>query len=74
MLIFARRKKACIKFAPVNYIFENLLKTETLIPEDSLAHEKYKTACRYNGIYWNDKLETSKGRKKSNKEIYMLSK
>lgn len=47
---------------------------DTLIPEESQAHEKYKTACRYNGIYWNDKLETSKGRKKRNKEIYMLSK
>lgn len=52
MLIFARgKKKACIIFAPVNYILENLLKTETLIPEESQAHEKYKRVCRYNSIY-----------------------
>lgn len=35
MLIFSRKKKACIKFALVNYIFENLLKTEILIPVES---------------------------------------
>lgn len=51
MLIFSRKKKACIKFAPVNYIFENLLKTEILIPVESQAHEKYETVCKNNGIY-----------------------